>query len=157
MVFKIKNGVKSNLNAIFKDAFCSYKLSIGFFDDKNRVHANGETSAEIASHHVLGSVINKLPKRDFIVQVIKGSVELITKAFQNAINNTTFSRFFLFPVFRYTGHTITDRIQAFLNNNGEGKLTPLSEKTIQRKKHDRMLEDTKMMKDDLQSKVLKNN
>lgn len=151
----IDDKQKHYFNKAINDAFLSSKLSIGFFEDKNQQHKNGETSSSIASKHVFGSVVEHLPKRDFMKNVIKDSKIRIVGAFQQAVNNTKIGKNFIYPVLRYTGHNITDRIQAFLNNQGEGKLTPLKESTIKAKGNDKMLEDSKKMKDDLQSKVIK--
>ena len=150
-----KKQVKQ-FNDCFNDLFLSYKASIGWFPDRNTTHKNNKKSSEIASIHITGSPAGRVPQRNFIGIAMNDYKEQITGAFQNAVKNTEIKKGWMFPILKYTGIFILDLFNRFLNNNGEGKLTPLSEQTKKRKGHDRMLEETKKMKDDMQVKIVKN-
>lgn len=155
----IKFSYDRRQNKIFdktiKNAFGNYKASVGYFEDKNREHKDGAKSSQIALCHETGSMVNHLPQRKFISGVFDWKKKEIVQSFQQALNVMNFGKNCLFPVLKHTGNSIADFVLMVLNNQGEGRMQLLSERTIKKKGHDKLLEDEGLLKQDLQSKVIK--
>ena len=144
----VKKVNENTFKAVLGDMkkFSSYSIQYGIFNNER---------AEKLKRHTYGSPARHLPKRDIMRPPLIKYRKKIAQQYRFLLLNTNVrQKHALYPVYNALGRFIIDNIiKNYLENNGEGELTPLSEKTIEKKGHNKILRDTYKMFNALNSRV----
>jgi hypothetical protein len=132
-----------------------FMVKVGVMGSKNaRASKDFETNATIGARHEFGSASDGIPKRSFLKMPLDEKLpeeldEIGDDVFLGLTENN------IEEFYQKLGIKAEEIVQEAFNTGGFGKWTPLSEVTIRKKGHDKILIDTVQLRRSISSEVVR--
>jgi phage gpG-like protein len=149
---KIKYDIKelNELNKTFNDRKI---VKIGILGNKNNRKDKGLTNSMIGSIHEFGSFEKNIPRRSFLKDTFDIKINEFISKTKDIISKNIKKKNAMKIIFSQVGIFGEILIQNAFETDGFGKWKPLSKKTIERKKSEKILVDTAQLRKSITSKV----